>query len=333
MKTDIKTFISDFGIKAKFFGKKYRPEILLGVTILTGVAGLIEVAKASTNVNDIVEEASEAMNAVRKAGADGYILDDKGTMVEYTDRDKTLDTTKVILRTGASFSKLYGKAIVLEAVSLTCLVAMYNEQKAHAAALASALSGMEKAFNSYRFRVREKYGEEEEEKLYYGVKARTVEKTVVDADGKEHTEKVEEEYIDSYTNYQVYSKFFDESCEDPVPGGSDGWTKDPDHNLWWLQSRMSILNQRLKTNGYLFLNDVYKELNMKETKAGAIAGWVYKCNPNEPSEAEVTIDFGLANIHNPGTRAFVNGFSPNVLIDFNYNHMLRSNILDDVYDE
>lgn len=332
MKTDIKTFISDFGIKAKFFGKKYKPEILLGVTILTGVAGLIEVAKASTNVNDIVEETSEAMNAVRKAGTDGYILDDKGTMVEYTDRDKTLDTTKVILRTGVKLTKLYSKAIILEGVSLTCLIAMYSEQKAHVAALASALSGMEKAFDSYRWRVREKYGEEEEEKLYYGVKARTVEKKVIDADGKEHTEEVEEEYIDSYTNYQVYSKFFDESCADPL-GGSDGWTKDPDHNLWWLESRLSILNQRLKTQGYLFLNDVYKELNMKPTKAGAIAGWVYDYKADQPSESEVTVDFGLANVNNPGTRAFVNGFSPSVLIDFNYNHKLRSNILDDVYDE
>lgn len=317
MKTEVKTYILDCIAKGKFYGKKYKPEILLVGTIVSGVIGIVEIAKASTNVNEIVEEAGEAMDQVRKNHKEGAVVDDAENLVEYTDRDKAIDTFRVAVKTTVELGRLYGKAVIFESISLGCLVAMYNEQKARSFALASALSGVEQAFNSYRFRVREKYGDEEEQKLYYGIKARTVEEKVVDEDGKEHVEKKEELYFDGEPS--PYSKFFDESCPE--------WTKDPDQNLWILIAKQKDLNIRLKAKGYMFLNEVYYELGMPETPAGQIAGWVYDYKPGQPSEEETTIDFGIFDVKDIGCRAFVNGYSPSVLCDFAKNGHLQSNIL------
>lgn len=317
MKAEVKTYILDCVAKGKFFGKKYKPEILLVGTIVSGVIGIVEIAKASTNVNEIVEETSAEMDVIRKSYEEGVVVDDAENLVEYSERDKALDTFRLAAKTTVSLGRLYGKAIIFEGISFGCLIAMYNEQKARNIAFASALSGIEQAFNNYRVRVREKYGDEEERQLYYGIKARTVEEKVVDEDGKEHTETKEVLYFDGEPS--PYSKFFDESCPE--------WTKDPERNLWLLKAKEKDLNLRLRAKGYIFLNEVYYELGMPETAAGQIAGWVYDYKPGEPSEAETTIDFGIFDYNDIGCRAFVNGYSPSVLCDFAKNGHLQSNIL------
>ena len=75
-----------------------------------------------------------------------------------------------------------------------------------------------------------------------------------------------------------------------------------------------MANQKLQTQGYLFLNDVYKMLGFKPTKAGHVVGWIY--DEKHPI-GDNYVDFGIYDIENEATRRFMNGLEQNVILDFN----------------
>jgi hypothetical protein len=52
------------------------------------------------------------------------------------------------------------------------------------------------------------------------------------------------------------------------------WSKDPDINVLFLRNSQNFLNDRLKAQGHLFLNEVYDLLGMSRTPQGAISGWL-----------------------------------------------------------
>ena len=76
----------------------------------------------------------------------------------------------------------------------------------------------------------------------------------------------------------------------------------------------TFANDLLKARGRLFLNEVYRMLGIDETKAGQVVGWVY--NPDNPT-GDNFVDFGIYNMQRERVRAFVNGYEPNILLDFN----------------
>ena len=111
--------------------------------------------------------------------------------------------------------------------------------------------------------------------------------------------------------YSVYARFFDEAS--PV------WTKDAEANLMFLKTTETFANDKLKSQGYLFLNDVYDMLGIARTKAGQVVGWIYdEQNPIGDNH----VDFGIYK--GDGSRRFVNGYERSVLLDFN----VDGNILD-----
>ena len=82
----------------------------------------------------------------------------------------------------------------------------------------------------------------------------------------------------------------------------------------FLKDQQRYANDRLKTKGCLFLNEVYDMLGFQRTKAGACVGWVY--DEKHPT-GDNFVDFGLYNGYNDRTNAFVNGRERSVILDFN----------------
>ena len=103
-----------------------------------------------------------------------------------------------------------------------------------------------------------------------------------------------------------YAKFFDV--------GNDNWQKDAEHNLWYLKQQQNWANDKLRSQGYLFLNDVYDLLGIPRTKAGQIVGWLYR--PEDPSR-DSYVDFGIYDYTKEVNRDFVNGYERTILLDFN----------------
>lgn len=108
------------------------------------------------------------------------------------------------------------------------------------------------------------------------------------------------EQISPSSSYAVH---FDEN--------SMAWSKDPELNKIFLLQQQTYANEKLKTKGYLFLNEVYDVLGLPRTKAGQVIGWVY--DEDNPI-GDNYVDFDIFARHN---RHFVNGRDNVVLLDFN----------------
>jgi hypothetical protein len=202
-------------------------------------------------------------------------------------------------------AKLYAPAVLLGGASLGCLLASNDILRKRNAALSAAYMTVDKSFKEYRNRVTERFGEEVEKEIRYGIKAEQLETTVVDEDGNETTVTDTVKTMDPNL-YSDYARFFD--------AASPYWQNDPEYNLMFLKAQQQYANDLLRAKGRLFLNDVYDMLGIEKTKAGQVVGWVYdRENPN----GDNFVDFGIYDMSKERVRAFVNGYETNILLDFN----------------
>ena len=96
--------------------------------------------------------------------------------------------------------------------------------------------------------------------------------------------------------------------------GNPGWDKDPETTKYYLMRQQDWANEKLKAQGYLFLNDVYEMLGFNKTKAGQIVGWYY--DEKNPVGSNY-VDFGMFDIYNKNKIDFINGDERAIVLDFN----------------
>lgn len=286
--------------KTSFKVKKYSPEILVVAGVVGTVASAVMACKATTKLNDILEESKETIDKIHDA-AENEALADK-----YTPEDAKKDLALTYVQTGVKLVKLYGPSVALGTLSIGCILSSNNILRKRNVALAAAYATVDKSFKEYRGRVIEKFGEAVDRELKYNIKEKKVEETVVDPEtGKEKKVKktIQVSDIDGYSEY---ARFFDDGCT--------GWEKDAEMNLMFLRSQQQYANDLLRSRGRLFLNEVYRMLGIPETKAGQVVGWVYD---EEHPIGDNYVDFGIYDLNKPKNRDFVNGYERTVLLDFN----------------
>lgn len=285
--------------KSEMKVRKYSPEILAGVGVVGVIASTVMACKATTKLNDILAESKEQLEQIKEVAADPSYEE------KYTQDDAKSDTTITYVQTGVKIVKLYAPSVILCASSLGCLLASNNILRKRNAALSAAYMTVDKSFKEYRRRVAERFGDEVEKEIRYNIKAKEI--VTVDEEGNEVKETVKVmEGADNPTTYSDYARFFDESCP--------AWQNDPEYNLTFLRAQQQYANDLLKAQGRLFLNDVYKMLGIDITKAGQVVGWIY--DPDCPV-GDNFVDFGIYDMSKERVRAFVNGYEPNILLDFN----------------
>ena len=110
-----------------------------------------------------------------------------------------------------------------------------------------------------------------------------------------------------------YAKVFDER--------SPKWLPDSEYNQMHLTMLQQDATQKLKSNGYIFLNEVYEMLGLPKTKAGQVVGWTYdEKNPI----GDNFVDFDIYSIRNAD---FINGYKNSVLLDFNVDGVILDKCL------
>lgn len=285
--------------KSEMKVRKYSPEILAGVGVVGVIASTVMACKATTKLSDILAESKEQIEQIKTVAVDPAYAD------KYTEDDAKKDTTITYVQTGVKVAKLYAPSVILCTSSLGCLLASNNILRKRNAALSAAYMTVDKSFKEYRRRVAERFGDEVEKEIRYNIKAKEI--VTVDEEGNEVKETVKViEGADNPTTYSDYARFFDESCP--------AWQNDPEYNLTFLRAQQQYANDLLKAQGRLFLNDVYKMLGIDITKAGQVVGWIY--DPDCPV-GDNFVDFGIYDMSKERVRAFVNGYEPNILLDFN----------------
>lgn len=283
--------------KVGFKLKKHSPEIL----VVTGVTGVVVssvmACKATTKAGDILAAHNREMDKIHRASA--------LKKPEYTAEDVKKDTFIAYAQTAVKFIKLYGPSVTLGVTSITCILGGHNMLRKRNVALAAAYTAVDKGFKEYRGRVVERFGEELDKELRYGIKAKEFVETTTDSKGKEKTVTKTVNVADP-NEYSDYARVFD--------NGSYGWSKDAESNLIFLKQQQNWANEVLQSKGHLFLNEVYDMLNIPRTKAGQVVGWIYD---KEHPTGDNFVDFGIYNLNIEKARDFVNGYERSIVLDFN----------------
>lgn len=259
-KTEIMKSVNGVTSKAVMKLKKHSPEILVVAGIAGTVVSAVLACKATTKVAEILDETKGTLDTIHDGMETGAINGQ-----EYTTEDGKKDTVVVYAQTGMKLAKLYGPAIILGTLSITSILASNNILRKRNVALGAAYAAIDKSFKEYRGRVIERFGEQVDTELKYGIKAKKFEEIEVDPEtGKE--KKVKKTVMVADPNLQSdYAVYFDSK--------SRNYETNPDYNRMFLKAQQAFANDKLRTRGHLFLNEVLDDLDLPRTPAGQIVGW------------------------------------------------------------
>lgn len=259
-KTEIMKSVNGVASKTVMKLKKHSPEILVMAGIAGTVVSAVLACKATTKVAEILDETKGTLDTIHEGMETGAINGQ-----EYTTEDGKKDTVVVYAQTGMKLAKLYAPAIILGTLSITSILASNNILRKRNVALGAAYATIDKSFKEYRGRVIERFGEQVDTELKYGIKAKKFEEIEVDPEtGKE--KKVKKTVMVADPNLQSdYAVYFDSK--------SRNYETNPDYNRMFLKAQQAFANDKLQTRGHLFLNEVLDDLDLPRTPAGQIVGW------------------------------------------------------------
>lgn len=264
----------------KFKIKQHQPEICVygGTTMMA--AGTVAGVLATAKVPEVLDKYDDDIFRIKNGALTG------------DDQKKALAKNK--LQYMSKIGLMYTPAAVLTVGGATTILAGFGIIKRRYAGVAAALATTTDAFVKYRERVVEEYGEEVDYRFKNGIKK--TEEVVVNEDG---TSTVVDRVTVETSQYAV---MFDSN--------STEWQPDYTYNFGYLTGLEAYMNTVLSGRGHLFLNEVYDQLGVPRTDAGAVCGWVYKGKGNDGY-----VDFGLSDYEKH--KDFLTGLTPDVLLDFN----------------
>lgn len=293
--TNVKTAITGTVGRGTLLVKKYSPQILLGVGVVSVITATVLACKATLKLDEVLAKTEDDLNKVKTAS-------DTLSEEEYSAMDQRKDLAIVYGRRAVDLGKLYGPAVLVGLAGIGCLVGSHAVLSKRNIALIAAYKLIEESFENYRGRVVEEYGEEKDRKYRHGISHETVTETTVNAEGKKIKTKSLVEVVNGKPS--GYARFFDQL--------SPNWQKDATLNLYFLRSQQQFANDILNGRGHIFLNEVYDMLGLPRSSEGAVVGWV-----KNNHDGDNFVDFGLYNPDNASSRDFVNAYERAILLDFN----------------
>lgn len=260
-KTEIMKSVNTTASKVIMKIKKRSPEILIVVGVVGTVASAVIACKATTKVNKIIDDAKDDIDKVH-AATENCVTEAGET---YSTEDSKKDLAIIYAQTGVKLAKLYAPAVILGTFSIASILASNNILRKRNVALGAAYAAIDKSFKDYRGRVIERFGEQVDTELKYGIKAKKFEEVEVDPEtGKE--KKVKKTVMVADPNLQSdYAVYFDNK--------SRNYETNQDYNYMFLKAQQQFANDKLQTRGHLFLNEVLDDLDLPRTSAGQIVGW------------------------------------------------------------
>lgn len=249
--------------KVKLGAKRNAPELLLGGALITGTATVILTGRASIKAKELADQ-----RAVDKA-AMAYKLSKDG----YSEEEIEVEIRKTFVSYALSLAKEYAVPVALYAATVGMIFGSYKIQKNRQVALSAALASCTAAYKTLV------------NKLQTGAAAGLTAKEVLDGIEVAHSvdpetgELTVEKYQGEPIDTSVYKVRFDEY--------STVWEKDKFVNEMTLKCEENWANDKLRLQGYLFLNDVYDRLGLPRTKTGQIVGWLAE------GDGDGYVDFGV----------------------------------------
>lgn len=232
--------------RASLVLSKHAPTILT----VAGTAGFIGTtvlaSKATLKVEETLSDETGLLVQVHNAHEEGKL----------TDKEALHDKTIIYTRMATKLGKLYAPALILGAASIAALATGHGIMVKRNASLAAAYAAVDKAFQTYKKRVEEKFGKKA---VLDAVSTRAAEELTGDSETVESLAGLE-------GGVSPYGVIFEP--------GNPNWSADEDLSVLHLKCQEQYANDILQARGHLFLNEVYKMLGFPHTPAGAVTGWI-----------------------------------------------------------
>jgi hypothetical protein len=257
----------------------YTPEIYLGAGIAAGMGAVVMTAKAHKKSDEVFKDVSNAIESVDNEIDDINDNIQQPENEEISPRERRQMLAPIYLEATRRAVILYGPGILLGLTSVVFILASHGVLKGRNRSLIATVSLIERGFSAYRKKVVEEYGEEVDERFYYGADARKVTTLEIDEDGKKKKKKGTENHIPEEFTPKMYERIFDET--------NINWHRDADLNEYFLHATQTWAHDQLQLKGFILLNDVYKSLGYQETAYGAVVGW------SEGVDGDDYVSFGL----------------------------------------
>ena len=252
----------------KTWTKMNYPEIMLIAGIGAGIGALIMTQRATLKVATVkVNEEATKKNIAEKAAL--YEEDPDSLDRPYTRENAASDMVLLKRKTALEYVKLYVGPAILEVASIGLILGSHHIMKQRQAALAASCAAIAQAYKTYRQNVINKYGEEVDKEMLYGSEKKTIKKTETDPETGEKKKVTEEQEIIRNFGGSPYARLFTRE-------NSTEWFNDNPQNEFMLAQREKEADTRLKCEGILTLNDVYRMIGLKPTDIGLTHGWRYR---------------------------------------------------------
>ena len=251
--------------KVKFKAAKRSPEILLIMAGIGAVGSAVGACFATKKTCDVlaVSNADNEILEIRASEATNIAVREE--MQRAIKKNKTMTRLEVV--------SYYLPPVIGMALSLLAGYGSHHViSKRYAGAVAYAAT-INEAFEQYRKRVIENFGDETDKKLFYNAGFNDVEEEVLNEDGI--TEKISTKvgYSES-ENFPGYTVVFDEEN----PNGRNGI----EYSKMFVQCVHTCAENRLQSDEYLFLSDVLEQLGYDRKKhkdlykIAQVVGWWLK---------------------------------------------------------
>ena len=225
-------------------------------------------------------------------------------------KDRSREQKGVLKYAAVSYTKCYGFGVgmVLGGLALEGLgfCTEANELKIMTATAASYAATL----GTVKERVIADQGEAKWQEYLLGPQCETVE---VKEDGT-IVQKIEPvDNPNRNVNLPPHCYFFDEACP--------AWEKDPKMNRDFLEDHQRWLSERLWAEGFLWTNDILRDLKLPLVKSG----WTSGIMAVDEHGNRNYVDLGLGAM-NPSAQAFRDGIEPSIILQLN----VEDNITDKV---
>ena len=252
----------------KTWTKMNSPEIMLFAGIGAGIGALVMTQRATLKVDNVKKTHDEKKEKIVVTSLE-YDENPEDFEEPYTKDIAAQDLMILKRKTALEYVKLYAAPVILEAVSISLILGSHHIMKQRQAALAASCAAIAKAYQTYRQNVINKYGEEVDQEMLYGSEKKTIKKTETDPETGEKKKVTEEQEIIRNFGGSPYARLFTRE-------NSTEWFNDNPQNEFMLAQREKEADTRLKCEGILTLNDVYRMIGLKPTDIGLTHGWRYR---------------------------------------------------------
>lgn len=295
--------------------QKNAPTLLtIGGLVLIG-GGAVLTWRAALKTKDILEEREEQLKKQEEV-----IAKHSDT---YSEQEQQHDRDVINIQTGFAVAKTVLPPVAMFAAGAFMIGKGHSILSKRYAAATGALNTVTSLFDEYRQKVVDTEGKEKDLFYRYGITDEKVPVEEVDESGKKHKVKKDvyqkpEGGIGSEDATLDYA-FFDES--------SSNWEKNSYYNLQFIDGTMKACQRFLDIHGWITMDRVLEKLGIwfpEGDPRNIIAhqiGWV-----KNGKRSGGHIDFGIFNVHEDAKRAFVNGYEPSVLLEFNHDGYILDKI-------